>query len=289
MAEPKLNEIAFRRRLAEDVVRIEVYAPLIAKKAQPGQFIILRVSPRGERIPLTIADTDAAKGTITIILQEVGKTTMMLGQMEVGQCLEDLVGPLGHPTPIENYGTACVVAGGLGTAEMFPIARALREAGNHVITIVGARRKDLLILLDEMRSVSDELIITTDDGSFGRKGVVTDPLKELVAEDKVDFVITCGPVIMMKFVAQATREKSIPTYASLNPVMVDGTGMCGSCRVSVGGKVYFACVDGPDFDAHQVDFAELMLRQKAFVKYEKCALEEWLKQKQAEKQSSKAG
>lgn len=289
MSKAKLNQITFRQRLGEDMVRIEVYAPLVAKKAQPGQFIILRVTPRGERIPLTIADADVEKGTITLILQEVGKTTMMLGQMQVGQCLENLLGPLGHPTPIKNYGTACVVAGGLGTAEMYPIARALREAGNHVVTIVGARRKDLLILLDEMKSVSDELIITTDDGSFGRKGVVTDPLKELVAEDRVDFVITCGPVIMMKFVAEATRGKGIPTYASLNPIMVDGTGMCGSCRVSVGGKVYFACVDGPDFDAHQVDFAELMMRQKAFVKYEKCALEEWLKQQEEGKEAVKAG
>ena len=278
MPEPKLNQIVFRRRLAENLVRIEVFAPLIAKKSQPGQFIILRVSPRGERIPLTIADADIEKGTITLILQEVGKTTLMLGQMEVGQCLEDLVGPLGHPSPIKKYGTVCVVAGGLGTAEMYPIARAMREAGNYVITIVGARRKDLLILLEEMRSVSDELVITTDDGSFERKGVVTDPLKELVGEGKVDFVITCGPVIMMKFVAEATREKGIPTYASLNPIMVDGTGMCGSCRVSVGGKTYFACVDGPDFDAHQVDFAELMMRLKLFASYEKCALEEWEKQ-----------
>jgi len=197
--------------------------------------------------------------------------------LEEGDRLHDVVGPLGHPTPIKNYGTACVVAGGLGTAEMYPIARALREAGNHVITIVGARRRDLLVLLEEMESVSDEFIVTTDDGSFGRKGVVTDPLKELVADGKINFVITCGPVIMVKFVAEATREAGILTFASLNPIMVDGTGMCGACRVSIGGTTKFACVDGPDFDAHQVNFEELMMRQKAFAEFERRALEQWLK------------
>jgi ferredoxin--NADP+ reductase len=200
---------------------------------------------------------------------------VVLGGLNEGDHLHDLVGPLGHPTPIVNYGTAVVVAGGLGTAEMYPIARALRAAGNHVITIVGARREDLLVLLDEMRSVSDEVIITTDDGSAGRKGVVTDPLKELVAAGRANFVITCGPVIMMKFVAAATREAGILTMASLNPIMVDGTGMCGVCRVSVGGKVRYACVDGPDFNAHEVDFAELMMRQKTYCPQEKQALELW--------------
>lgn len=270
------NEILYKKRLSENVLQIEVAAPLIARKAKPGQFVILRVLPRGERIPLTISETDKEKGSIRLIFQEVGKTTLALGLLEEGDTILDLVGPLGHPTPIEKHGNVVVVAGGLGTAEMLPIARAMREAGNYVISIVGARRADLLILLDEMRAVSDELIITTDDGSMGIHGVVTDPLRKLLEENRVNFVITCGPVIMMKFVAQLTKEKNVPTYASLNPIMVDGTGMCGSCRVSVGGKIKFACVDGPDFDAHLVDFDELMMRQKAFVEFERCALERWL-------------
>jgi len=274
---PEPNTIVYRKRLSPNTVRIEVLTPLVAQKAQPGQFIILRVHERGERIPLTIADSNPEKGSITLLFQEVGASTLQLGMLEEGDRLHDVVGPLGHPTPIKNYGTACVVAGGLGTAEMYPIARALREAGNHVITIVGARRRDLLVLLEEMESVSDEFIVTTDDGSFGRKGVVTDPLKELVADGKINFVITCGPVIMMKFVAEATREAGILTFASLNPIMVDGTGMCGACRVSIGGTTKFACVDGPDFDAHQVNFEELMMRQKAFAEFERRALEQWLK------------
>jgi len=275
---PELNEITFKERLSENVVRIEVYAPLIANKAKPGQFVMLRVHKRGERIPLTISEANADNGTIRLIFQEVGLTTLRLGQLEKGEKLHDLVGPLGHPTPIKKYGNVAVVAGGLGTAEMLPIAKAMKEACNYVISIVGARRADLLILVEEMKQVSDELIITTDDGSSGIKGVVTDPLKGLLEKGKVDFVITCGPVIMMKFVAKLTKDKGVPTFASLNPIMVDGTGMCGGCRVSVGGKTLFACVDGPDFDAHQVDFDELMMRQKAFQKYEKCALERWLAQ-----------
>jgi len=278
MTEPKPNEIVFKKRLSENTVRIEVVAPLIAKKVLPGQFVIIRVHSRGERIPLTIADADAERGVITLIYQEVGKSTYALGLLEQGGALHDVVGPLGHPTPIEKYGNAIIVAGGLGTAEMYPIARALRKAGNHVITIVGARRKDLLVMVDEMESVSDEIIITTDDGSFGRKGVVTVPLKELVEEGRADFVITCGPTIMMKFVAEATREASVPTFASLNPIMVDGTGMCGACRVSIGGKTRFACVDGPDFNAHEVDFEELMMRQKTFCDFERKSLDLWLEE-----------
>ncbi len=273
---PRLGEITYKRRLSENVVHIDVYAPLIAKKAEPGQFVILRALERGERIPLTVAKTNSENGTITLIFQEVGKTTLALGTLNVGDSLRDIVGPLGNPTPIKKYGNVAVVAGGLGTAEMLPIARAMRQSGNYVISIVGARRADLLILVDEMREVSDELIITTDDGSLGIKGVVTDPLRNLINEGQVDFVITCGPVIMMKFVAQITKEKKIPTYASLNPIMVDGTGMCGACRLNLDGETKFACVDGPDFDAHRVDFDELMMRQKAFVEFEKCALEKWI-------------
>jgi ferredoxin--NADP+ reductase len=275
MTDPQPNEIVSRKRLSENTVRIEVVAPLIAQKALPGQFVIIRVHSRGERIPLTIADTDAERGVITLIFQEVGTSTYSLGEREVGDCLHDMVGPLGHPTPIKKYGNAVIVAGGLGTAEMYPIARALCAAGNHVITIVGARRKDLLVLVEEMESVSHEIIITTDDGSFGRKGVVTEPLKELVEEGRADFVITCGPTIMMKFVAETTREAGIPTVASLNPIMVDGTGMCGVCRVSVGGKTRYACVDGPDFNAHEVDFDELMMRQRIYCEFERESLELW--------------
>jgi len=275
---PNPNEIISKVRLSENVVKIEVYAPLIANKAKPGQFVILRIWERGERIPLTISKADAESGILTLIFQEVGKTTLQLGTLEVGSRILSLVGPLGHPTPIKNYGTVVIVAGGLGTAEMLPIARACKEAGNYIISIVGARRADLLILVEEMSELSDEIIITTDDGSRGRKGVVTEPLKELIEKGKVDFVVTCGPVIMMKFVAQITKEKGIPTLASLNPIMVDGTGMCGACRVSVGGETKFACVDGPDFDAHLVDFDELMMRQKMFTEFEANALKKWLQE-----------
>lgn len=271
-------KIVRKERLSPNTVLIEVEGRDIAESAKPGQFIMLRIHGHGERIPLTIADTKPDAGTITLIFQEVGKTTYELGRLEAGESIRDLVGPLGTPTEIEKVGTVIVVAGGLGTAEMLPIARAFRAAGNHVITIIGARSENLLILEKEIGEASDELIVTTDDGTKGLKGVVTLPLRELLDKKIGDLVISCGPVIMMKVVADLTKPYGVKTIVSLNPIMVDGTGMCGSCRLTVGGKTRFVCVDGPDFDAHQVDFDELRIRQAVFKKYEKLAYDAWLKE-----------
>jgi len=251
-----------------------VEAPEIARKAQAGQFIVLRVSPKGERIPLTIADYDRVAGTVTIVVQEIGKTTKELGLMCEGDSLASFTGPLGRPTEIENYGTVVLVGGGLGIAPIYPICRSLREAGNHVIGIIGARNKDLLFWEEEMRTVTDELIVVTDDGSYSRKAVVTVPLKEMLdAGRKIDRVWGIGPAIMMKFVSLTTQPYGVRTIVSLNSIMVDGTGMCGACRVSVGGRTRFACVDGPEFDAHQVDWDLLLKRQRQYIDLEKRALE----------------
>ena len=241
-------------------VHFEVDAPEVAAKAKAGQFIILRVSEQGERIPLTIAQARADDGVTAIVVQEVGKTTHDLCNLEEGQEILDFAGPLGQPTHVEKRGTVCCVGGGIGNAVVWPQASAFREAGNKVISIIGARTKDLLILEDEIRAVSDETIVTTDDGSYGREGLVTDALKEVCERETVDECITIGPVIMMKFVAATTKPFNVPTQVSLNPIMVDGTGMCGACRVTVGGQTKFACVDGPEFDGHLVDFDELMKR-----------------------------
>jgi len=251
-----------------------IEAPEIARKAQAGQFIVLRVSPKGERIPLTIADYDRVAGTVTIVVQEIGKTTKELGLMCEGDSLASFTGPLGRPTEIENYGTVVLVGGGLGIAPIYPICRSLREAGNHVIGIIGARNKDLLFWEEEMRTVTDELIVVTDDGSYSRKAVVTVPLKEMLdAGRKIDRVWGIGPAIMMKFVSLTTQPYGVRTIVSLNSIMVDGTGMCGACRVSVGGRTRFACVDGPEFDAHQVDWDLLLKRQRQYIDLEKRALE----------------
>jgi len=251
-----------------------VEAPEIARKAQAGQFIVLRVGPKGERIPLTIADYDRVAGTVTIVVQEIGKTTKELGLMCEGDSLASFTGPLGRPTEIENYGTVMLVGGGLGIAPIYPICRSLREAGNHVIGIIGARNKDLLFWEEEMRTVTDELIVVTDDGSYSRKAVVTVPLKEMLdAGRKIDRVWGIGPAIMMKFVSLTTQPYGVRTIVSLNSIMVDGTGMCGACRVSVGGRTRFACVDGPEFDAHQVDWDLLLKRQRQYIDLEKRALE----------------
>jgi len=240
-------------------------APLVARKAQPGEFIILRVTEDGERIPLTIQDFDREKGTISIIFQEVGVTTRDLGKLEAGEALKDFVGPLGRPTHIEKMGTVVCVGGGIGVAPIYPIARGLKEAGNKVISIIGSRTKDLLILEEEMKTASSELIITTDDGTYGRKGFVTQVLQELIEKgEPIAEVIAIGPVVMMRAVAETTRPFGVKTVVSLNPIMVDGTGMCGGCRVSVGEDTKFACVDGPEFDGHKVDFAGLMSRQKMY-------------------------
>jgi len=251
-----------------------IEAPEVARKAKAGQFIILRANERGERVPLTVADYDRDAGTITIVVQEVGKSTMLLGTMNEGECLASFTGPLGQPTEIENYGTCVVVGGGLGIAPIYPICRSLREAGNYVIGIIGARNKDLLFWEDEMREVTDELVVCTDDGSYARKALVTIPLKEFLDSDRpVNQVWGIGPAIMMKFVALTTKPYGVKTIVSLNSIMVDGTGMCGACRVSVAGRTRFACVDGPEFDGHQVDWDLLMARQRIYQAEEKLAIE----------------
>jgi ferredoxin--NADP+ reductase len=251
-----------------------IEAPEVARKAQAGQFIILRVSDKGERIPLTIADYDRTAGTITIVVQEIGKSTRELGTVSEGHELASFTGPLGRPTEIENLGTVVLVGGGLGIAPIYPICRSLRAAGNHVIGIIGARTKDLLFWEDEMRSVTDELIVGTDDGSYGRKALVTVPLKELLDSGrKLECIWAIGPAIMMKFTALTSQPYGVKTIVSLNSIMVDGTGMCGACRVSVGGRTRFACVDGPEFDAHQVDWNLLLSRQRIYLDLEKSALE----------------
>jgi ferredoxin--NADP+ reductase len=254
-----------------------VEAPEVARKAQAGEFVIVRTDEKGERIPLTIADFDREAGTITLILQEVGKSTMQMGAMEVGDSFANVVGPLGHATEIENYGTVVCVGGGVGIAPIFPIARALRDAGNHVISIIGARNKELLFWEDKMRSVSDELIVCTDDGSYGRKALVTLPLKELLEErgDEIKRIWAIGPGIMMKFVALTTEPFGVKTIVSLNTIMVDGTGMCGGCRVQLKKGAQFVCVDGPEFDAHLVDWDLLLARQAFYREEERQAVERW--------------
>ncbi len=271
---PETGEILKNELLSEKVNRYLVHAPQIATRRQAGQFVIIRIDEEGERIPLTIADSDPKAGSITLVVQEVGKTTARLAQMKPGERLADIVGPLGSPTHVEKFGTVVVIGGGIGIAPAHPIAQALRRAGNRLVSILGARTKSLLIMEAEMRATSDEVLIYTDDGSYGQKGLVTDALKKYVQEKgKPELVVAIGPVIMMKFVCQLTRELGIRTIVSLNPIMVDGTGMCGGCRVSVGGKMKFACVDGPEFDGHQVDFEELMKRQAFYREQEKTAYE----------------
>jgi ferredoxin--NADP+ reductase len=269
-----MYEILKKGALSPTVKTIEVSAPLIAKKAQAGQFVVLRLDERGERVPLTIADYDREKGTISMIFMEVGKTTAQLGKMAEGEKIKNILGPLGNPTEMGNFGTVVCVGGGVGVALLYPIARALKAAGNNVITIIGARNKDLLIREKELREVSSELYVTTDDGSAGHHGFVSDILKKLIDDGrKIDRVLAVGPLIMMKVVANVTRPYKIKTIASMNPIMVDATGMCGGCRVIVGGETKFACVDGPEFDAHQVDFDNVIKRNMRFMKKEAAALE----------------
>jgi len=258
----------------------KIEAPAVAKKAQPGQFVVIRIDEIGERIPLTIADWDEKEGSITIVFMEVGTTTARLALLQAGDRIADFIGPLGLPTHIDKFGTVVCVAGGVGVAPIAPITRAMKQAGNKIISILGARSKDLIFWEDELRSVSDQLIVTTDDGSYARKGLVTEPLKELLESDeKVDRVIAIGPSIMMKFCAKTTQPFGVKTIVSLNPIMVDGTGMCGCCRVSVGGVTKFACVDGPDFDGHQVDWNLLFARQRIYLDEEKCSFEQWQSQR----------
>jgi len=269
----KITEASF---LAKDIKRFQIRSPRIAEKRKAGQFVIIRIEENGERIPLTIADSDIHDGTITIIVQGVGKTTKQLNMLESGDEILDVVGPLGMPSHIEKFGTAVSIGGGVGTAIAYPTAVALKKAGNKVITINGARSRDLVILEEEMKAVSDKAYITTDDGSYGLHGFVTDMLQKLIDDgEKIDFVLAIGPIPMMQAVAKVTEPYAIKTVVSLNPIMIDGTGMCGGCRVAVGGKIKFACVDGPEFDAHEVDFKNLTDRNRMYEEYEKKSLERY--------------
>lgn len=266
-------KILTKKVLAPTIKLFEVEALLVAQKALPGQFIILRIDEQGERIPLTIFSYDRSKGSISIIFQEVGKTTIQLGALNEGGCLADIIGPLGHPTHIEKFGTVVTIGGGVGTAVIYPVTRAMKEAKNRVLSIVGARSKELLILEEEMSKVSDELFITTDDGSCGHHGFVTDELKRLIDEgEEIDIVFAIGSVVMMKAVSNLAKEHNLKAMVSLNSIMVDGTGMCSGCRVTVGGETKFACVDGPDFEADKVDFDELLSRQKIYLPEEELSL-----------------
>ena len=273
--------ILSKKQLSENVFQIDVAAPLVARSRKAGQFVIVSVDPdAGERIPLTIAGADAEKGSIRLIFQRVGKATTQMADLEEGQALGYVAGPLGRPTHIEKFGTVVCVGGGIGNAPLLPIATALKEAGNTIISIIGARTKELLILEDEFRAVSDELIVVSDDGSCGRKALVTEPLKEVCSRDpKPDFAIAIGPAVMMKFCCQTTKEFNVPTQVSLNTIMVDGTGMCGGCRVEVGGETKFVCVDGPEFDGHQVNFDQMMKRMSAYKTLEQKALEQYRQHK----------
>ena len=260
-----MNEIVFKEEIAPDTFRYQIHHPKIARKRKAGQFVILRMHEGGERVPLTIVDSDPVAGTVTLIFQAVGHSTRELAELAVGDSLLDLAGPLGKPTHIENFGTCCVIGGGYGTAPVLPIAAALRDAGNNMIGIIGARSWNLVILEKELREICGRLEVATDDGSYGHHGFVTDVLKGIIEEGtKIDFVLAVGPSPMMRAVSNLTREYGITTMVSLNPIMVDGTGMCGGCRVEVGGETKFACVDGPEFDGHLVNFDLLMKRQATY-------------------------
>lgn len=275
-----MARIISRRKIAPETISLEIEAPAIAEKAKPGQFIILMTDETGERIPITIADYDRKKGLVRIVFQVLGKTTAKLAQMNEGDDLFSFVGPLGNPSKIANYGTVVIVGGGTGIASIYPIARGLKEAGNRVISIIGAKTKDLLIMEEEMRKVSTELLVTTDDGSYGRKGFVTEALGEVLRREKdVKKVWAVGPAIMMKVVCDVTRPYNVETIVSLNAIMVDGTGMCGTCRVTVGSKTKFTCVDGPEFDGHLVDWPEFINRLNRYNQQEKFSFEMYKKRK----------
>jgi len=270
-----MYRIVAKEKLTSVIHYVKMEAPAISQKAKAGQFVIIRVDDVGERIPLTLADWDAKEGTVTLVAMEVGTSTKKLSLLKVGDSVIDLVGPLGLPAEIEKFGTVICVGGGVGIAPIYPIARSLKQGGNKIISIIGARCKDLLFWEDRMKMVSDELIATTDDGSYARKGLVTEPLKEVIEREKVDRVIAIGPAVMMKFCSLTTKPYGVPTIVSLNSIMVDGTGMCGCCRLSVGGVTKFACVDGPDFDGHKVDWDTVFARQKVYLEEEKLSLEKW--------------
>lgn len=267
-----MHKITDVKQLSESVYEMTFEAPDICRERKAGQFIIIQLDTEyGERIPLTIADFDNDKGTITIVYHAVGSSTKRLAEKKVGDYLENVLGPLGQPTDVRKYGKVVCVGGGIGVAPLFPIIRALKDAGNEVTSIIGARTKDLVIMEDKIRAYSDEVIVCTDDGSYGRKALVTEPLKEICETDKPDMVVAIGPAIMMKFCVETTRPYGIYTVVSLNSIMVDGTGMCGGCRVSIGGETKFVCVDGPEFDGHKVDFDNLMSRNRAYTEQETTA------------------
>ena len=259
-----MNKIVDKEYFSPNVVRLDIEAPLIAKSRKAGHFVIVKIGEKGERIPLTIASSDISKGTITLVVQNVGDSSKKICDLNIGDSITDLVGPLGRATHIENFGTVVCAAGGVGVAPMLPIIEAMKKAGNKVISVLAARTKDLVILEKQIAEYSDEVIVMTDDGSFGQKGLVTNGVESVILREKVDLCVTIGPAIMMKFVSLLTQKYSIPTVASLNTIMVDGTGMCGACRISVDGKTKFVCVDGPEFDAHKVDFDEMLMRLKAY-------------------------
>ncbi len=271
-----MNRIVDKHFFSDKVAKITVFAPEIAKSRKPGHFVIVRIGEKGERIPLTIAGADIDKGTIDLVVQVVGVSSHKLTSLEIGQSITDVVGPLGQATHIEKVGTVLAAGGGVGTAPLLPIIEGFKNAGNKVITVLGARSKDLIILEDEVRRHSDEVYIMTDDGSYGKKGLITAGMEEVIQKEKIDLAIVIGPAIMMKFAALTTKKYNIKTYASLNTIMVDGTGMCGACRVTVDGKTRFVCVDGPEFDAHQVDFDEMMVRLSAYKEEENKAFEQYI-------------
>jgi ferredoxin--NADP+ reductase len=275
-----MYKIMHREDLTPQIHLFEIEAPAVARKAKAGQFVVLMVNEKGERFPLTIGGWDTVKGTVTIVFMEVGTSTRKLATLQPGDYIYSFTGPLGIPTHIENVGTVCCVAGGFATAIVVPVARAFKEAGNKVISIMGFRTKDLVFWEDKLQEVSDELIMCTDDGTYGRKALVTEPLKEVLEQDRgINLVVAIGPTIMMKFCAKTTEPFGVKTLVSLNPIMVDGTGMCGCCRVEVGGETKFACVDGPDFDGHQVDWDLLMSRQKSYLDEEEKSLQLWEEQR----------
>lgn len=263
-----MNKIVSKEYFSDRVVKIEVEAPLIARSRKAGHFVIVRVGEKGERIPLTIAAADVEKGTITLVIQNVGKSSAKICDLNEGDYLTNVVGPLGKATHIEKVGTVVCAGGGVGVAPLLPIVEAFKNAGNRVITVLAARTKDLIILEEQMRANSDELIIMTDDGSYGTKGLVTNGVESVINREQVDMCVTIGPAVMMKFVSLLTKKYNVPTIASLNTIMVDGTGMCGACRITVGGKTKFVCVDGPEFDAHEVDFDEMLMRLNSYKEVE---------------------
>ncbi|HPY29050.1 MAG: sulfide/dihydroorotate dehydrogenase-like FAD/NAD-binding protein [Bacteroidales bacterium] len=279
-----MNKIVEKEYFSEKVVKIVVEAPEIAKSRKAGNFVILRVGENGERFPLTIAGADTEKGTITLVVQTVGVSSSKLAALEPGDFITDLVGPLGKATHVEKKGTILAAGGGVGVAPMLPIVEAYKKAGNRVISVIAARSRDLIILEEQIREWSDEVVVMTDDGSYGRQGLVTVGMEEVILREKVDECIVIGPAIMMKFAALLTKKYNIPTLASLNTIMVDGTGMCGACRVTVGGKTRFTCVEGPEFDAHQIDFDEMLMRMGAYRNEEKQAFDHYVHQCQCQKE-----